>query len=68
VCPFENQTIVFFLHFLCDLPQDQDHLASDMFINSTTIPLKRGSSSFCVCYTRRSMAASSWGNHLHYHN
>jgi hypothetical protein len=32
---------------LCDMPHDQDHLASDMFINSTTIPLKRGSSSFC---------------------
>jgi hypothetical protein len=58
VCPFENQTIVCFLHFLCDVPHGQDHLASDVFINSTTIPLKRGSSSFCVWYTGRSIAAS----------
>jgi hypothetical protein len=30
---------------------------SFMFINYTTIPLKRGPSSFCVWYTRRSMVA-----------
>jgi hypothetical protein len=35
VCPFENQTMHSFFHFLCDMPQDQDHLASDMFINYT---------------------------------
>jgi hypothetical protein len=33
-----------FLHFLCDIPHDQDHLASDMFINmfmSVPVSVKR---------------------------
>jgi hypothetical protein len=32
------------------MPQDQDHLASDMFFNYTPIPLKRGPLHF-VCGT-----------------
>jgi hypothetical protein len=47
--PIWKSNFCLFFHFLCDMPQDQDHLASDMVINSTTMYTAEEGVLFILC-------------------
>jgi hypothetical protein len=50
LCQSKIKHCFLLLQNLCDRLQDPNHLVSDIFIEDTTLPLKRGHYFFLMCY------------------